>query len=405
MSELNPSISKFYHRWHALETVLAEGVQVLDFDYCPREDLSDIEPPFSNRLEALRHLEGLRSLLADAEPDSLCNAEFLVQKLTGSATFLRALMGERIPFGSYLRATMGIEPEAIPPQEIEAMRAGVEERFSKLNIPFSPGGKSAFDQYMVMKDVSQLGVILRRKADHWVGILREYVGLTAEPAYRIETASEDAYWANWIDGSVDTGIRLRINTHPRIIFVNGSETGLAVHEIGGHALQLLELDAARRMGRVDGAALNLTVHSCEQFQFEGLAQAVAFLVAGEGDIPEALEIEHELRRYSGALKNNAQIEIEAGRPVDEVVEQVLRQCPFITPSNLLSDLRDRGRHPLYRAYMHVYSPSLRKFLAARDLPADRRREFLHRMYTQMWTPGQIDAVLESLTGSESSPKN
>ena len=397
MPELNASISRFYHRWHALEAALAEGVQVLDFDYCPREDLSDGEPPFTDRLEALRHLERLRERLADGAAGGLCNAEFLALKLTGSAAFLRALMGERIPFGPYLRATMGIDPEPVPTQEIEALRSELEQTFSKLGIPFSPEGKPAYDRYMVMRDTSGFGDALRREADRWVGLLQGRVGLMAQPAYGIEVVSEDAYWANWIDGSVAAGIRLRVNTHPRITFLNGCETGFAVHEIGGHALQLLELDAARRAGRVDGAALNLTVHSCEQFQLEGLAQSVLLLVAEEGEIPEALAIEHLLRRYHGAVQNNAQLEIEAGRPVDEVVEEVLGRSPFTTPLKALSDLRDRGRHPLYRAYMHVYPPSLRKFLTACELSPARRREFLRLMYTRLWTPDQIDAALQALS--------
>lgn len=403
MLELLTSISKFYHRWHQLEVALGEGIQVLDFDYCPREYLIDIEPPFSNRLEALRHLEHLRGLLADSNLNKLCNAEFLVQKLTGAAAFLRALMGERSSFRHYLRATMGIDPEPMPLEELGAMHTELEQRFSKLNIPFSREGKSAFDEYMVMEDVSLFGDTLRSEANHWVNLLQQRIGLTTQPIYRIEVVNEDAYWSNWIDGSVDTMIRLRINTHPRITFLKGSETGFAVHEIGGHALQILELDAARQVGKVDGAALNLAVHSCEQFQLEGLAQTVMFLVAEEGEIPEALEVDAKLRFYHSALTNNAQIELEAGRPIDEVVEYLLHQAPFLAPLKALSDLRDRQRHPLYRAYMYVYAPSRRKFLAASSLPEDARKEFLYHMYTQLWTPDQINAMLKVPSTSKLPP--
>lgn len=398
MNELLSSISKFYHRWHALEANLGGGVQVLDFDFCPREDLSNIETPFLSHLEALRQVEELRNSLVIIKPESLCNADFMSQKLAGAAMFLRALMGERIAFEPYLRATMGIEPEIISSYEVEALRAELEERFSRLGIPFSADGKAAFEQYIVLKDVSQFEHLLRTEATRWVKILQQRIGLTAQPIYEIEVVSEDAYWTNWIDGSLNSGIRLRINTHPRITFLKGGATGFAVHEIGGHALQMLELDAARRDGEVDGAALNLTVHSCEQFQLEGLAQTVMYLIAEEGEIPEALEIDQKLRGYHAVLTNNAQIELESGRPVEEVIERLLAEDPFLPPLKAFSDLRDRARHPLYRAYMFVYAPSKRKFLTAGALPKTKRIEFLRSMYTRLWTPAQIDSQLRTLLG-------
>lgn len=396
MRDILPSISRFYHRWHALELVLGEKVYVLDFDYCPREDLLNLEPPFANRLEALKHLEALRDRLAISDSSNLCNAEFLTQKLNGAAVFLRALMGERISFALYMRATMGIAPETISQNEIEAMRAELEKCFSNLNIEFSPEGSEDFHQYMVMEDVSQFETTLRDEASRWVALLQQRIGLTAQPNYEIKIVNEDAYWTNWIDGSIETSILLRVNTHPRITFLKGCETGFAVHEIGAHALQALELDSARQAGRVDSAAMNLATHSCEQFQLEGLAQAAIYLIAEQGEIPELLNIDLQLRAYHSVLTNNAQIEIEAGRPVDEAVEQMLQQAPFLSQLKAISDLRDRGRHPLYRAYTHVYPPSRRKFLSALTLPKLQRMKFLYSMYTQLWTPDQIDYELKTL---------
>lgn len=396
MPELIPAISRFYHRWHGLEENLGDKIEILDFDYCPREDLLELEPPFSDRKEALTHLEALRGRLAGTGPNSLRNAEFLTQKLTGSAAFLRALMGERIPFDTYLRATMGIEPEQMPVEELEAMRGELEQRFSEINIPFSPEGKQMFDRLMVMDDLSQFETNLRSEADRWVDIIQQRVGLKAKPDYNVDVVKEDAYWSNWISGSAEKGIRLRVNTHPRITFLKGSETGFAAHEIGAHALQILELDASRRAAQLDSAALNLTVHNCEQFQFEGLAQTVMFLVAREGEIPEELDLDLRLKFYHSALLNNAQIELEAGLPVDEVIDRVLVQAPFLKQLRVSSDVRDRGRHPLFRTYIHIYFPSQRKFLAAQKLSETRRREFLYRMYTQIWTAGQIDAMLKDL---------
>lgn len=317
MPELNPAISRFYHRWHALEQNLGEKIEILDFDYCPREHLTDLEKPFSDRLEALGHLETLQRKVEDTGSNILRNPVFLADKLAGSAAFLRALMGQRYSFDVYLRETMGIEPEIIPHEQLSSMRVELEVEFSEIEIPFTPEGKEIFDETTLIKDLSHFETGLRSEALRWVDNIQRRVGLSEEPKYKVEFVNEDAYWMNWIDGSIVKGIRLRVNKHERITYSKGSETGLAVHEIGGHALQILELASPQNI-LVDSSALNLTVHTCEQFQFEGLAQTVMFLVANDGEIPGSLILWLKLKLYHDSLLNNAQIEVELGRPVDTV---------------------------------------------------------------------------------------
>lgn len=74
----------------------------------------------------------------------------------------------------------------------------------------------------------------------------------------------------------------------------------------------------------------------------------------------------------------------------------MTDAPFLARLKVISDIRDRGRKPQDRTYMHVYSPSQRKFLEALDLPAPERWKFLYLMYTQVWTPSQIKVILNDL---------
>jgi len=227
--------------------------------------------------------------------------------------------------------------------------------------------------------------------------LHSQMSLSAAPRFKIEVASVDAYWANWIDGSLNDGIRLRINVHPRITFYQGAALGYAVHEIGGHALHVLEMNLARTRGLLDSPGMNLTVHSCEAFQMEGLAQGVLELVAEPEELSPALKLDQALRAWHGMLLNNAHLALEGGVGFDVVARDLLQTSPLTRPGRVLSDLRDRLRNPLFRSYIHVYAPSRKTFLSARALPMARRVEFLRKMYTGLYTPAQIHAELARLT--------
>lgn len=399
--ELQREISRFYHLWHALEARLgSDGGSVLDFDFCPRDQLPPLDAPFADRLDALRILETLRDALTRSTATDFHNFEYLQQKLLGSSYYLRALMGQRFHFTEYLQACMGVPPEPASEVQLQALYHRVGECCEVLGLPFEGAregdGLESIDQRMTERDHHRFAAELSEAATVWVARLHGLLELSAAPQYRIEADSVDAYWANWIDGSLDAGIRLRINLHPRISFHKGSSVGYAVHEIGGHALHVLEMNLAREQGYLDSAGLNLTVHACEAFQMEGLAQTVLELVSEPAERSPELQFDIALRTFHSALLNNAQIELEAGAAVDDVVRWLMRKSPLIRPMRILSDLRDRMKNPLFRSYIHVYAPSRRTFLTACSLPLPKRLAFLKKMYTGLYTPRQIRETLQEL---------
>lgn len=399
--ELQREISRFYHRWHALEARLgSDGGSVLDFDFCPREQLTHLEPPFGDRLVALQKLESLRDALSHSTAADFHNFEYLQQKLQGSSHYLRALMGQRYSFEEYLQACMGVPPEPATPGQLQALYDRVGASCEVLGLPFEGaregGGLESIDQRMTERDHHRFAAELSEAATLWVARLHGLLALSAAPQYRIEADSVDAYWANWIDGSLDAGIRLRINLHPRISFHKGASVGYAVHEIGGHALHVLEMNLAREQGRMDSAGLNLTVHACEAFQMEGLAQTVLELVSEPSERSPELQFDIALRTFHSALLNNAQIALEAGAAMEEVIAWLMKTSPLIRPLRILADLRDRMRNPLFRSYIHVYAPSRRTFMTACALPLPERLTFLKKMYTGLYTPRQIRETLREL---------
>jgi hypothetical protein len=175
---------------------------------------------------------------------------------------------------------------------------------------------------------------------------------------------------------------------------------VSAHEIAGHGVHVMTLDRARAAGEIENTLMNTTVHSCEMFQMEGVAQSVIHLISEEGELHSDTDLSEALGLFHQAIRNRAQLEVEEGQSIDLVARRALSAAPFLKPLTLLSDLRDRSRNVTFRAYVHVYHPSLKMFLRVKNYPASARYEFLRRMYTRFWTPRQIEGIIEELKGSQ-----
>lgn len=395
-------ISRFYHRWHAYEVSRSDGgAYVIDFDYCPRAHLTNLEAPFASREAALDALEKLRERLSRCAPSDFRNGAYLGLKLAGSAGFLRILLGQHYDFEEYLNITMGVVPERVGKLELEQQFAYFSEWFSSRGISFTADRFPQYEaEYLIRPDAA---FVERTKAEAqlWLERFSKRLGLPGDGSYRVESAYEDAFWFNSISGGIENGILLRINTHPRAYFSRNSATWLAAHEIGGHLLNVNALIASVRAGKLDESSMSLTVHACEAFQMEGLAQTAILLLSDPGELDDEVILEIELNAYHEAVLNNGHLRLEAGEAADVVVEEAERLCPFVRPGVVRADLRDRMASPLMRAYRHVYAPSYRWFMEASSLPSALRRSFMKRMYTEFLTPQQIRQILDDLTSLES----
>jgi hypothetical protein len=143
---------------------------------------------------------------------------------------------------------------------------------------------------------------------------------------------------------------------------------------------------------VDPCTLSLTVHACEAWQMEGLAQAMLHLLT-DGDLPGEVAFLEAYRDYAGDVVNQAQLRVEQGEPIDRVCADTIHLCPLTKPLTIRSGLRDRSRDPLHRAYIHVYAPARKTFLRALALPRAARDRFLADVLTGLWTPDQVERLL------------
>lgn len=385
--DFHGEVTRFYRRWHALERAFGpEGGLVLDFDVAPGPEEAE---PYADRAEALRALTSLREKL----PSDLLDPEMVDAKLDGAEAYLRALMGERSSFEDHLWRMMRIRPRRHDPEALAALRAELEEAFGARGIRFDERGRDAFTLRMGSVSGAEMAPDLRRHAAGFVERVKQLVGDLVDPDYHVSVVEEDAYWSNWIDGTRSTGVRLRINTHERIEYNRHSAEALAAHEIGGHAVHVAALRREAELGRLDPCLLNLAVHSCEAFHMEGLAQAALWALSDPDALHPDLRLLERYRDYVSAVLNDAQIDTEAGLPLDEAVASVMRACPLLRRISVRSNLRDRLENPLYRTYVHVYPPSRALFLRAVDLEETRRRAFFREAWTRLLTPVQLESRL------------
>lgn len=390
---LQSAVSSFLQRWHRLEDSLgARGGLVVDFDMAPRALHGRAgDEPYPDRWAALVALGDLRAQVAGAE--GLANRAFLQAKLAGADAYLRALLGERAPFDDYLAATMGLRPRRADREALATEAEALAGEFASFEVPWASEGREVFRARFGRRDLTTLEADLRGAADELVARLRARLPEVPAPEFRVEAAHVDAYWSNWIDGSVEDGVLLQVNTHPRIEYQRFSHQALAAHEISGHACHVAGLRSSGPEA-LDPCTLNLAVHSCEAFQMEGLAQAMLQLLVPASELADELRLLERYRAYTGTRMNEAQLDLEAGAPIDMVSEGLQRSVPLSKPLGMLSSLRDRSTNPLFRSYIHVYPPSRALFLSALDLEPLQQEAFLRAVVTRLWTPGQLARLLE-----------
>jgi hypothetical protein len=356
--------------------------------------------PWESREDALEALEALQDRLGSTP--GIVNPTWLRQRLEGSETYLRALMGERASYRHVVTRMMGVDPAPLSDETLAGLRERAREALASIDIPWSEAGRDHVRERYAVADLRGLIAELRAQAVRLVARLRARVPEAPDPSYRVESAHEDAYWSNWIDGSVERGVTLKVNTHPRARYDRWSPLVLAAHEIAGHAVHVACMRLGAADGRLDPAALNLTVHSSEAFQMEGLAQAMLEILSEPGELePEFVAMEL-YRGYARERVNAAQQQVEDGQPIDRVTAALLADCPLSAPLSLRSDLRDRSLSPLHRAYVHVYAPARRQLLQIATLPRAAQDDLLGRLLFGLYTPDQIAAMVEAARGPRDS---
>lgn len=377
-----------YRGWDALEQARG-GLEIVDFD------LSDVEGliTFNSRREVLNSLMELRDQLDGVSAEE----NFLRARVCGSIAYLRTLLGQKIPFPDYVRETLGVDVSPFSDEEIEDSRRSVSNHLLSFGLSFTREDRSRFESDLLIQNPEQIrqGIIGQR--DYWLGKLRDSgVPVPKKLQLSVQFAEVDAYWNNWISGSVQRGITLSINLHVRKRYDLGRPLVLCLHEICGHAVQMSIWRKRISQGQISQACGLTTVHSPEMFVSEGLGQTVPDLLR-EHSFPPEFHLSRALQYHNLMILHNAHLMIYEGTPVEAIFEYVHDHLPLSDPDTLDKEIEDRSTNALFRSYLLSYGVAER---AIRNIISGctiaQKRDIFRTMYMVPMTPAQLFQAARSV---------
>ena len=218
-----------YRGWDQLEQANG-GPSIVDFDLAPASK----SIRFRNRFEVLDKLRKLKQEMTGDDG----SAPFLRSRIGGSIAYLRALMGEDIPFDTYIVRTLGVGVNSIPESALAAARTDVEQWLARFELRYERKGRERFERKFLLHDRTAVKSGIVDSKQLWLSRLRSFsIPVPTGIKLTVRFASVDEYWANWIAGSRTRGFDLAINLHPRKKYLRGGPLALCLHEICGHGVR------------------------------------------------------------------------------------------------------------------------------------------------------------------------
>jgi hypothetical protein len=380
------SIVALYRGWHTLERQLG-GADIVDFDLSTMTDQME----FTSRSHVLLALEECRRSINGQDLASQFNRD----RLQASIYYLNACLGEQIQFEEYVRSTMGVTPQKFSEVQLLDSFDRVDAQLEEIGLKFNVNHKSKYEAQCLIQDKTAVKHQIGDQLEKWLDRLGKFITVPPLDRVSVSFAEVDAYWSNWVSGTVREGFALRVNLHARVKYPKGMPSLLAAHEYCGHLIQVQQWALNVADGSIDSSYGFTTVHSPEAFMMEGLADVLVYLLADEADLDFDERLARELAWHSRLVNNNVHYLINTGHHFRDVFQYYRRYAPFVDDLTIESSIRDRSSDPLGRTYQYVYGIALdyfRQLLA--DKPFDRQCEMLQTLYRQPYTKTQLDRLFE-----------
>jgi hypothetical protein len=379
--------------------VNGQEVQVVDFDLAPAGPFME----FNSLQEVRVTYEDLAANL----PATELNHDLLAGQLAADLMFARVLGGEEVPFTEYIEATVGLTPQVVPEEEIQAHATDMNTLLQERGMRYDEGSLGQFEETMLV--ASAEAIERRFKAAQAATVLLAQDVVTSpdellEPRFE---SVQDAPWSAYLTTEASGEFVMGVNTHPERRYTPGKVAELALHEYGGHYMQMAAWQRAITRGGISPAAGVTAMHSPENTQLEAVAQFMEYslpevLPAGERWFADYHSVYRELK---GAVEHNAHLMINNGTDEPTAIAYAVHRLPFESPERIASSLRVGRDNVMARACLAVYVPSLELVRPVMDLPPALRQETLRRLYAEPMTPFQIknlvgQAVTQSALANE-----
>jgi hypothetical protein len=389
ISQLTEQIILTYRGWDDFERAHG-GPDIVDFDLSPLEGSLS----FDSRRKILAEFSRLYDQLDGTSGEE----EFLRARLQGSIFYLRALMGQQIPFPEYLQNTLGFVPQPFSTEEVEDARQAVIQSLAPFGLELRAEDRERFENQLLIRDANEIRKGIVGEQDIWLNRLRNAgIPVPNQPSITVQFAEVDAYWSNWIQGSAQNGITLTINLHWRKKYDKGRPMVLCLHEICGHAVQMSIWKDLIVAGKLNQACGLTTVHSPEMFVSEGLGQTVPELLKDDVHFPPEFCLSRSLQFHALVILHNAHLMLYENMPVEEILEYAHDNLPLSDPDAIDYEIRDRGRSPLFKSYLLSYGlaeHTIKKLLS--NLSRSQKRDLFREMYTRPMTPAQLRQVADAV---------
>jgi len=382
------AIMRLYRGWDALER--PNGIDIIDFDLVPRVD----PEPVQSRREVL---DRLRSLREGINPTNR-QEEFIKAKLNASIYYLRALMGEEIPYEEYVENITGIRPELIPDEDIERQRKILNEVMERVGYrPERESFEGFVSRLRIEKGEAEKEA--RKCEDVLIPTALKALNLEdLEFPHEIRFVEEEDYWMGWTSTTPEGLLLLRYNVHPIHTWYQGDMEFMTLHEVGGHFVQAGLLRRGIESGEVNPIIGITTVQEPHTFVGEGTADALSYFLpeVEEAFSPEGI-LAREQRMLRDYVQNNAHIWVNQGHNSEELVAYIQSYYPLSTEERIKLNLKNWQTNPSRRAYQYIYGISRYyhgQFMER--LTPEKRKEYLRYAMAGYETPAQIMEYVEGL---------
>jgi hypothetical protein len=332
--------------------------------------------PFENRFAALRELSQLGSRTNKQHPA-------LRAQLDAHIVYLRALIGEQLPFDQYISMTQGCPARGWSPDYVEHRAQMAKDALESLGISWDNDTwvniRSLSEQLPAADVASAIG----EYADRYEPTIRRLVNTNAKFNLTIEDVEVDAYWSYWLDGAGHDA-RLRINKK-KAEFTRVDAYRFALHEVLGHALQYSSLTAQAESKTVEWPRI-LAVHCPHQVLFEGLAQVLPWIACPEDEIVTART---RLDHFTNLVRGQIHTLLNNGVTVADCRDLVQRQVPWWTDEEIAREFYDRSRNPQFRSYLWAYPAGIDWFIRLIEAGGMPLAEVLREAYRRPLTPTEL----------------